>query len=188
MIEEVLFAGFGGQGIMYMGKLLALSAMKEGFEVTWSSSYGIEVRGGTANCVVKISDKPIPVPLLSSPDTFIAMNELSFLKFRDKVKQQGLIIVNASAIKDTGKIRADIQAVKIPLADIAAKAGDHRIANMVALGAYLGLKKIVSLETVKRAMDEMTSAHRRNLLEHNVKALEAGYQEIKSKVKSQKSK
>lgn len=185
MLEEVIFAGFGGQGIMYMGKLLSYSAMKNNFETTWSSSYGIEVRGGTANCIVKISDKPIAVPILDKPNTFVAMNELSLEKFKDNVGNGGLLIINSSTIEDYQKynIREDIVVVKFPFSHIAQLSGDHRIGNMAALGVYSWYKKNIPLDLIEEAMDEMTPVHRRNLLGPNKKALRSGYQQAQEQQK-----
>jgi len=133
MKEEILFAGFGGQGIMFMGKAIAYAAMNEGKHVTWIPSYGAEVRGGTAYSMVVISDEAIASPLIKEPTICVAMNSPSFQKYEAKVKTKGLLIINRSLIDSEAK-RKDIEILNIPITALASEAGDHRIGNGCAWG------------------------------------------------------
>jgi len=152
MKQEIICAGFGGQGILLLGKILALCAMKENKFNTFMPSYGAEVRGGTAYSMTIISDEPIPSPVITSPDTSIVMNAPSFDKFKDKVKAGGLLIVNSSLVKNVPKITG-IKVVKLPLTDIALSLGNAKAANMVALGAYAKKTKVFSVKTALKALE-----------------------------------
>lgn len=175
MKEEIIIAGFGGQGVMLTGKLLAYAGMKEGAEVSWMPSYGPEMRGGTANCTVMISDRKIPSPLSSRPDTIIVMNLPSLDKFSPMVKTGGLIVLNSTLV-DKEVERDDVNVVEIPASEIANELGNSKVANMVMLGAYLTLqtKKIVNLETVKKALKNVLPVRRHSLIPMNKKALARG--------------
>lgn len=151
--EEIICAGFGGQGILLLGKVIAFCAMKENKFNTWMPSYGAEVRGGTAYSMTKISDEPIASPIVGSPDTCIVMNEPSFRKFRAKVRSGGSLIVNSSLVKDIPKLKG-IKIVKIPFTDIATTLGNVKVANMVALGAYIKCAKVVSTKTALKAVED----------------------------------
>lgn len=151
--EEVICAGFGGQGILLLGKVIALCAMKENKFNTFMPSYGAEVRGGTAYSMAIISDEPIPSPIVVSPDTSIVMNAPSFRKFKDRVKKGGLLLVNSSLVKNISGTKR-IKIVKLPFTDIAKQLGNVKVANMVALGAYIKKKKVVSIKTGLKAMEE----------------------------------
>ncbi|HKL13177.1 MAG TPA: 2-oxoacid:acceptor oxidoreductase family protein [Halanaerobiales bacterium] len=173
MNEEIIMAGFGGQGIMLMGKLLSYAGMKEDKEVSWMPSYGPEMRGGTANCTVIVSDKKIPSPMSSRPDTIIVMNLPSLDKFLPKVKSGGTVFMNSSLIgKDVE--REDVKVIKVPANKIANELGNARVANMVMLGSYIEEKDIVKPETVKKSLESVLSARNQDLIEMNVKALERG--------------
>src|SRR3989338_680021 len=124
--EEIICAGFGGQGIMLMGKLLSYAGMKRRYNVTWMPSYGAEVRGGTAHCMVVISDKDIPSPILDKPDICIVMNAPSMIKFERSVKKGGLLIINTSLIPDKLR-RRDLNVIKLPFTDIAQRLGSIRV-------------------------------------------------------------
>ncbi len=173
MKEEIIIAGFGGQGVMSMGMLISYSGMKEGKEVSWMPSYGPEMRGGTANCTVIVSDKKIPSPLTSKADTVIAMNLPSMEKFSGMVKAGGYLFINSSLISKSCE-RDDIEVIKVPVNDIANKLGNSRIANMVMLGAYLSRKKIVDLEIIKKSLYNVLPERRHNLIPLNEKALDEG--------------
>ncbi len=173
MREEIIMAGFGGQGIMSMGQLLAYAGMKEGKEVSWMPSYGPEMRGGTANCTVIVSDSRIPSPLSSRPDTLIVMNLPSLNKFAPIVKKGGTIILNSSLIDSEVK-RDDVEVIEIPANEIANKLGNSRIANMVVLGAYLTHHKIIDIATVKESLKSVLSERHHNLIPLNEKALDRG--------------
>ena len=145
MLEEVIIAGFGGQGLMLMGRLLAYAGMLEGRKVAWMPSYGPEMRGGTANCTVIISSEEIASPIVTNPKTVIAMNKPSLDKFESLIQKDGLIVLNNSLIDQEVK-RDDIKVLKIPANDIANKLGNLRVANMVTLGAYVKKSGVVRLE------------------------------------------
>jgi len=171
--ESIVFAGFGGQGVMFVGQLLCYAAMDEDYHVTWIPSYGPEMRGGTANCFVVVSKHPIGSPLVRHPSIVIAFNQPSMDKFAATVAPGGLLIVNGSLIKEAIP-RDDIETQVIPATDIASKLGNLRLTNIVLLGAMLAARPILSLATVEHALEEHLPAHRRNLLESNFQALEHG--------------
>ncbi|MFC1704216.1 2-oxoacid:acceptor oxidoreductase family protein [Candidatus Omnitrophota bacterium] len=174
MTEDIIFAGFGGQGIMLMGKILARAALLENKAVTWLPSYGAEVRGGTAHCMIKISDKLIASPFIEYPDTFCAMNQPSLNKFTARIKNKGLLIINSSLAKKIPR-RKNVRIFSVPLTDIAVGLGNIRVANTIALGVYVAKKKIVSLKSIVRAMKEIAPPDKRALLEINQQALEKGF-------------
>jgi 2-oxoglutarate ferredoxin oxidoreductase subunit gamma len=179
MQEEFLFAGFGGQGVMFVGQLLAYAAMDEGLEVTWIPSYGPEMRGGTAHCTVVVSDKPIGSPVVSHPQIVIAFNNPSFQKYEPVVASNGLLAYNVSLISFTSQ-RHDIDLLPIPASDIADKLGNLKLLNMVLLGAVLAAHPVISLEAIQRALEAHLPAHRRDLLPLNFAALERGAQHFQS--------
>ncbi|WP_422443612.1 2-oxoacid:acceptor oxidoreductase family protein [Thermoanaerobacterium sp. DL9XJH110] len=170
---EVIMAGFGGQGIMLMGEILAHAAMTEGREVSWIPSYGPEMRGGTANCMVVISDRRIPSPLISSPDVLVAMNKPSMEKFSPTVKPGGLVILNRSMI-DAALDRRDVEILEVDAGKIAEEMGNIKAANMVALGALVGKAGMVNPKTVLNSIDYFLPAHRKSLYEVNEKAFLKG--------------
>ncbi len=173
MNEEIIMAGFGGQGIMLMGKLLTYAGMKEDKEVSWMPSYGPEMRGGTANCTVIISDKRIPSPMSSKPDSIIVMNLPSLDKFLPKVKSGGTVFMNSSLIAEE-VTRDDVKVIKVPANEMANEIGNSKIANMVMLGSFVEEKNIVKPETVKESLEKVLSARNQKLIDLNVKALEKG--------------
>lgn len=176
MTKSIICAGFGGQGIMFMGKLLAYSAMRSGYEVTWISSYGAEARGGAAYCMVTISDSAIASPVIENPDICIVMNNPSFEKFKDRVKKKGILILNSSLIEDNVNIKKDIKSTRVPMTDIAVSCGNIRVANMVALGTFLFADEIFDLKSLSNALEEFIPSHRKNLLDINKEALRKGYE------------
>ncbi|MDD5496620.1 MAG: 2-oxoacid:acceptor oxidoreductase family protein [Candidatus Omnitrophica bacterium] len=169
---EILCAGFGGQGIMFMGKLLAQVGLMAGKHVTWMPSYGAEVRGGTAYSMTKISDKEIASPIVSNPDILVVMNKPSLLKYEEKLKEKGILIMNKSLIDVKAK-RKGIYIVSIPMTEMASKLGDIRCANMIAAGALIKRSKMFSLRTVVNALKEMLKG-KEELFLMNKKALEKG--------------
>jgi len=173
MKEEIIMAGSGGQGIMFAGTLLAHVAMEEGLNVTYFPSYGAEMRGGTANCKVIISDENIGSPIVTNPSTLLAMNESSLEMFTPKVKRGGLIIVNSSLLKKEIETD-DVEILKIPATELAEKLGDSRVANMVILGAYVNRRKIVSLERTVDSLSKVLGEGKKNLLKLNREALRKG--------------
>jgi len=140
--EEVIIAGFGGQGIILAGRLLAQTAMKAGKEVTFMPAYGAEVRGGTANCMVVIAGEPVASPLVSNPDSLIVMNKASLHKFGSRVKGGGLLVMNSSLVDEEPELNEGVSVLKIPANELAVELGSARSANMVALGAYLQTRRL----------------------------------------------
>jgi len=171
---NVTMAGFGGQGLMFIGKLLAYCAMKRGLNVTWIPSYGPEMRGGTANCTIVISDEPIGSPVISSPEALIIMNNPSLEAFEPKLKNGGLLLVDSSLV--TRKVeRKDVEVIALPADDIAAEIGERRTANMVMLGAYVAKMGIITKEDVAEGFKEFFGG-KTQYLDVNIKALEKGIQ------------
>ena len=173
MVEKNLFAGFGGQGVLLMGQLLAAAGMMEGKHTTWVPSYGPEMRGGTANCSVMLSDEEIDSPLITRPTSLIVMNRPSLEKFEDKVVPGGSIFVNSSMI-DVKVKREDVNAYYVPCNDLAAELGNNKVANMIMLGAYLGKSKCVDVETVLDALLEKLGQKKAKLIPLNREALLRG--------------
>jgi len=177
MKEEVIMAGFGGQGIMLMGKLLAFAGMKEGYEVSWMPSYGPEMRGGTANCTVIISTEKIASPLSFKPDTLIVMNSPSLNKFLSTVKKNGSIYLNSSLIQK--RLKAENKSLnEIPVNDLAAEIGNDKVGNMVILGSYLAKRDFITLDSVKESLKEIISEKWQGLIDLNKRALEKGAEYI----------
>lgn len=170
---EVTFAGFGGQGIMTAGQLLAYSGMDEGKKVIWLPSYGPEMRGGTAYCTVVISDKRIGSPIINNPRALCVFNRPSFDKFSPRVKPGGLLIVNSSLI-NVSSDRKDLTQLLVPANDIALKAGTPKAANIVVLGAFIGASRVVSYDTARKIVKDKMGA-KKELLEINLKVLKQGY-------------
>ncbi len=173
MYEEIIMAGFGGQGVIFMGKLLAYLGMREGHEVTFIPSYGAEVRGGTANCTVIISSEEIASPLAPHPSTTIVMNKPSLDRFEPLLKRKGLLIINSSLISRE-PYRDDLEIMEIPATGIATESGNPKVANMVTLGAYLARKKIVPLEAALNHLQDVLPPRSHHLLEINKEALKKG--------------
>ncbi len=180
MLEECIFAGFGGQGTLLIGKFLACAALMEGKEVTWMPSYGVEMRGGTANCSVVISDLPVAAPVIDEPDAVIAMNYPSMAKFENTIKPGGVMIVNSS-LTDARATRRDIITAYVPATEIAEKVKNPKGANVVILGAYMALRKdVVQMDTLIEAMREELGPRKAKFLDGNIRALHAGYDHIRS--------
>ncbi|MFW5696152.1 MAG: 2-oxoacid:acceptor oxidoreductase family protein [Phototrophicaceae bacterium] len=173
MQQEIVFSGFGGQGVMLAGQLLAYAAMAHGREVTWIPSYGPEMRGGTAHCFVVISDKPIGSPAVKHPSVAIVFNNPSFDKYAPLVAPGGLLVVNQSLVQHTCD-RDDIDVLAVPATAMAGEMGENRLTNMFLLGAALQARDSVPLDVVRASLAEHIPAHRRNLLELNFEALRRG--------------
>ena len=171
--EDIIFAGFGGQGVLFAGQLLSYAGMIENLHVTWIPSYGPEMRGGTANCTVILSEEEIGAPIVRHPTIAVVLNLPSMEKYEPLVKPGGLLIVNSSLIPISSE-RQDIRIINVPASDIATELGNPRMANMVILGALIGATQIVSLETVARQLDEHLSQRQRKWLEPNIAALKKG--------------
>jgi 2-oxoglutarate ferredoxin oxidoreductase subunit gamma len=173
MMEEMLIAGFGGQGVMSMGQLIAYAGMTEGKFVSWLPSYGPEQRGGTANCAVVVSEEQVGSPLVSRPTTAIVLNNPSYEKFEPMVRAGGLLIVNSSLISK-GSERTDIRVLKIDATDKANQLGNPKVANMILLGAFLEETGILSDASILEALKKVLSPEKHSLLEINRRALELG--------------
>jgi 2-oxoglutarate ferredoxin oxidoreductase subunit gamma len=182
MQNDVIMAGFGGQGILLIGKMLAYAGMNQGKEVSWLPSYGPEMRGGTCNCTVVISDRPVGSPVIQSPRAVLAMNLPSLDKFEPNLRKGGLLLVNTSLInRDAG--RDDVNVLKVPANEIANELGNPRGANMVALGAYIGATDAVSLEEIEGVIRE-TFASKTKVIDVNIEALHRGFELGKSQRKA----
>ena len=178
MLFEIITAGFGGQGILFTGDLLAQAALSEGKHVTFLPTYGVAMRGGTANCLVKVSDEEIGSPLLEAPDAAIIMNEPSLKKFQPMVKKGGLIIANSSIVDPSAFNRdGEVRVVWVPATETAREiAQTERSANMVALGAFLAVEPLVDIASVEAILRASADERKRALIEKNIAALEAGQQ------------
>jgi len=175
MTEELVFAGFGGQGIILSGMIVCLAAMKEGKQVSHIPSYGAEMRGGTANCMVVVSDEPVGSPLVPHPSVCVVMNQPSLAKFEPAVKAGGLLLWNTSLIDSPPK-RSDIRCLAVPANALAEEEGSGRAANMVMLGALAHLKpEIASLESIMAGVEQAVSARNRDLQEINRRCLKRGF-------------
>ena len=177
MTEHIIIAGAGGQGIMLLGKVLSLAAMKEDKFTTWFPSYGAEVRGGAAYCMVVISNQEIGSPYIDQADTLIIMNRPSFEKFQYRIKNKDLLVLNRSLTNTQTKQSAYV--LSYPFTDIAINLGNIRVANMVALGCYLAKKNTVDIRTILRVFEEIAPSDKKQLVEINKKALYAGIGLIK---------
>jgi 2-oxoglutarate ferredoxin oxidoreductase subunit gamma len=174
MLIKSVFAGFGGQGVLSMGLNLAQAAMMEGKHVTYLPSYGAEMRGGTANCTVAVSDEEIASPVASSPDFVIVMNQPSLIKFVNQVESGGVLFINSSSV-EADISRGDIEIIQVAANDIAEKMGSPRSANMVMLGAFCKKANLVSTATLIEGL-KATLGSKKALLDINKKALMTGYE------------
>ncbi len=173
MQHDVMIAGFGGQGVLLTGKMLAYAGMLEGKNVTWFPSYGAEIRGGTANCTVIISDSEIGSPVVQNPGAMLIFNDASYRKFETRIRPGGSLFLNISLVQDPAT-RTDIQRVEVPANDIAERLGDIRAANMVMLGAFLNKTGVVAMESVVKALKMVLPQRRHALIEMNEQALQKG--------------
>lgn len=182
---SIIVAGFGGQGVLFLGRLIAYAGMLENKESTCFPSYGAEMRGGTANCTTIISDGMIGSPIVKYPDILIAMNEASLKRFQPAVKKEGIVIFDSSFVK-TSDLRPDICIVKIPAGEIAALIPDLRIkpANMVMLGALVAAEGLIREDTAMMALERLTSSKRLESLEANKNAIRRGVSYIEGKKSS----
>jgi 2-oxoglutarate ferredoxin oxidoreductase subunit gamma len=174
-MPAVLLAGSGGQGVLFAGRLLAQAAMREGRNITWFPSYGAEVRGGTANCTVVISRGFIGSPIVRHPDVLVVLNEPSLRRFQERLKPQGLLVLNSSLCGRPPE-RGDIRVLSVPADDIALEVAGPLSANMVALAAAAAAARLCSLESLQEALKELTPQSKRHLLEPNLQALRQGWQ------------
>ena len=168
---KMFFAGSGGQGTLAIGQMIAKAAMEEGREVTWLPSYGPEMRGGTANCTVVVSDRPIACPLINEADVLVVMNLPSLIKFEPMVVPDGLLLINSSLVPEKAS-RSDIRAVEIPADEKARELGNGKAANIVMLGAILKETGVVQPDSIRRQMEKMFSGRKAKYLPLNLAALD----------------
>ncbi len=176
MQHEWLMAGFGGQGILFLGDLLAQAGMMQGLQSSYMPTYGVAMRGGTANCVVRLSDESIGSPLFDEPTAAIIMNQQSFDKFQARIRPGGLIVANSSIIKEESFRRQDeLRVVWTPATELARDAvGTERAANMTALGAFLAAEPLIRVEVIEEILNAEKNPSKRAMAEKNMKAMRAG--------------
>ncbi|TVR74160.1 MAG: 2-oxoglutarate ferredoxin oxidoreductase subunit gamma [Marinilabiliales bacterium] len=178
MTEEIIIAGFGGQGVLSMGKILAYSGIMEDQEVSWMPSYGPEMRGGTANVTVIMSDEPISSPIINRFDTAIILNQQSMDKFEDSVKPGGLLLYDGNGITRHPE-RKDIKVYRVDAAEEAARMESARIFNMIVLGGFLKIKPLVKIENVRKGIAESLPERHHGLIPLNEKAVLRGMEIVK---------
>jgi 2-oxoglutarate ferredoxin oxidoreductase subunit gamma len=169
----IIIAGFGGQGALFAGRVLAQAALASGKEVTWIPSYGPEMRGGTAHCTVVIGDDPIGSPLVRNPDGVLALNQPAAEKYAPLVKQGGLLVVNGDLAPQVNQ-RSDMQIITLPANQLAEKAGNPRLANIVLLGALIQRSGVVTLAAAEQALHQELADRKEELLAANRRALHEG--------------
>ena len=177
MDSNVLIAGFGGQGVLFVGQLLANACMNEGLNVTWVPAYGAEMRGGTVNCTVCMSDDEVACTFVDEPVNVIALNTPSFERFENKIKTGGTMIVNSSLIKKEPS-RKDITYKFVPMTEIATELGNQKITNIVSLGAFVKALPVVKKESIISVMKEKLTGPKAQMLESNILALEKGFNSV----------
>lgn len=186
MLEEVLVAGFGGQGVLLTGQLLVYAGLLEGREVLWNPSYGAEMRGGTANCTAIISDEEILSPMVERFSSVLVFNLPSLVKFEQRVRPGGLLLINSSLAGESPR-RKDIRVHRIQAGELAVRAGLDRAANMVMLGAYLEVTGILSPESVIQALEKVLPPHRRDTLPANRRAMQEGSRAVRSEARKSRA-
>src|SRR3972149_8019366 len=186
MQKEILIAGFGGQGVLFAGQVMAYAAMDTGKEVTWIPSYGPEMRGGTANCTVVIADEEIGSPLVLNPPAVIALNLPSFDKYEELVQPGGVLIVNKSMV-DRGASRSDITTIFVPGNEMAEEIGDRRLLNSVMVGALLACLLELNISDITTALNAHLPERHKKLLPENETALQKGFRFAKEELKKQES-
>lgn len=175
MRHEILFAGFGGQGVLSMGMTLAYAGMVEGREVSWMPSYGPEMRGGTANCIVIISEKPISSPIVTRFDTVVALNQPSVDKFEKTVRPGGVLLYDSDSVIIPPS-RTDLTVVAVPAEQETMRLKNPKVKNMIMLGAFLGICQVVSISSVTKALEQVLPERYHHLVAINQQALERGGQ------------
>lgn len=177
---NIIVAGFGGQGVMIIGNVLAYAAMIEGRQVTYLPVYGVEMRGGTANCTVVISSHPIGSPVVGKPQAALVMNLPSLIKYEPLVQPNGLLFVNSSLIEPKETYRKDIEILSIPVNEIAINNGNSKLANMVALGAFNEKTKLVQMTSLFESLEKVLDQRYHHLIPSNMKAIEVGAKFVQS--------
>lgn len=182
MLIKTIFSGFGGQGVLSTGQTLAKAAMLENKYVTYLPSYGAEVRGGTANCTVTISDEEIASPIASEPEFVVALNQPSFFRFQNLLQSGGLLLFNSSLVEATS-VRGDIETLGIPTTDLAAELGNVKVANMIMLGAFIRISNLISFDRLIKNLPEILGAGKARLLKINQTAFLVGFNYVKEQKK-----
>jgi 2-oxoglutarate ferredoxin oxidoreductase subunit gamma len=177
---DLIIAGFGGQGVLVIGNLLAYAAMKEGRYVTYLPTYGVEMRGGTANSTIVISSREIGSPIVGRPHAVIVMNLPSLVKYEPRILPNGLLVVNTSLIDLKETSRSDIGLLPIPANEIAIKNGNAKLANMVALGAFIEKTKLVRMASLFESFEKVLDEKYHSLIPYNIEAIQIGAQYAKS--------
>ncbi len=177
---DLVISGFGGQGVLVIGNLLAHAAMREGRHVTFLPIYGVEMRGGTANCTVVVSSREIGSPVVERPHAAIVMNLPSLAKYQLQVLCQGLILYNSSLIDPEEANRQDIELLPIPVNEIAIENGNPKLANMVALGAFVEKTNLVQITSLSQSLEKVLDERYHPLIPYNIKAIEKGAQFVRS--------
>ena len=175
MITKTVFSGFGGQGVLMMGYVLAVSVMRDGKHVTYIPAYGAEVRGGTANCTVVVSDNEIASPVASFPDYAVVLNKPSLIKYEGMMASGGLMIINSSLV-DTEPTRDDVDSIRIPANEIAAELGSDRTLNMIMLGAFVAKAGITTLDSIMQGLTEIIKGKKASVMKLNRKGMDIGAQ------------
>ena len=174
MLTKTIISGFGGQGVLSIGSTLATAAMLEGKYVTFLPSYGVEVRGGTANCTVAVSDEEIASPVASAPEFVVAMNQPSFVRFQGVLQSGGLLCANSSLV-NTESARSDMEILAVPTSELAEKLGSIKVANMIMLGALVRASTMISYDAMVKNLTEILGEGKAKLLKLNREALAVGY-------------
>jgi 2-oxoglutarate ferredoxin oxidoreductase subunit gamma len=182
MYFDVIVAGFGGQGVLLIGNILTYGAMEEDRQVTYMPVYGVEMRGGTANCTVVISDQDIGSPVIHHPVNAVVMNKPSLAKFGPRVQPGGRIFINSSLIDNPETDFKGVKSILVPTIELAAKAGDQRLANMAMLGAVIEETGVLSKEAVVRAFSKALDKRYHKMIPNNTKALEEGMRFIREAI------
>lgn len=186
MTVKSVFAGFGGQGVLLMGYILAFTGMRTGKHVTYLPSYGAEVRGGTANCTVVVSDQEIASPVASSPDLAVVMNNPSLMRFSTVVRTGGGLLLNDDLVHSPVK-REDLSVIRIPVSTLAHELGEDRSANVVMVGAFAEMSQVAPLDAFKEALADTGLGKKPKVLELNRKALEVGAEAARKALQKEKS-
>ncbi len=180
MESNVVVSGFGGQGVLLAGQILARAFMLDGLNITWLPAYGAEMRGGTVNCTIAFADDEVASAYIEKPENAIVLNLPSFEKFEAKLKSGGTMLINSTLV-DVKPKRTDIFYKYIPITEIAHKIGDIKTANMAAIGAFIATLPVVKIENVKKVITEVFKSKKEQLIDKNLKALQSGYEFIKAK-------
>ena len=176
MTNEIIIAGFGGQGVLFVGKALAYTGLADEKNVSWLPSYGPEMRGGTCNCHVICSDESVASPMIINPTTLFAMNLPSLLKFQDSVVPGGYIVIDSTLMDPSEIKRDDVNIIAVPAAAWAEEMNAKKLANMILLGAYVGKSGFVSYETLEKGIKKSMPKNKPELFELNMKAIKRGFE------------